>query len=248
MRRPGGSGARHGAGRRRDGRSAWEPGKRDRRCGRPRGWRVNSIRSTDLTLRKQSTGRANQPRKAGAPGARGSFVLEREEHPLVLHLLAGEHGGVLAGADRDIACRTSRAGEREQGPEPHSAPALARAGSSPRGSENPLPARCPSTSAALPAPGKRAARPRRRWKDRRCKSSSFDSPTGCPPRKRAAVQQPRDSTPQTRLARRMPPPARSARSRFPGRASHRGYERSLRGLPPGNAASAAALTRRCSHG
>jgi hypothetical protein len=39
-------------------------------------------------------------------------------------LLAGEHGGVLTGADRDIAGRAGSASEREQGPEPYSAPAL----------------------------------------------------------------------------------------------------------------------------
>jgi hypothetical protein len=44
-----------------------------------------------------------------AAGARGSFVLERKEHPLILRLLAGEHGGVLAGADRDIAGRVGSA-------------------------------------------------------------------------------------------------------------------------------------------
>jgi hypothetical protein len=52
-------------------------------------------------------------------------LLERKEHPLILGLLAGEHGGVLAGADRDLAGRAGRASELEQGPEPHSAPALA---------------------------------------------------------------------------------------------------------------------------
>jgi hypothetical protein len=30
-------------------------------------------------------------------------VLQRKEYPLVLCLFAGEHGGVLGGADRDIA-------------------------------------------------------------------------------------------------------------------------------------------------
>ena len=59
------------------------------------------------------------------PGARGSFVLERKEHPLILRLLAGQHGGVLAGADRDITGRAGRASEREQGSKPHSAPPLA---------------------------------------------------------------------------------------------------------------------------
>jgi hypothetical protein len=47
------------------------------------------------------------------------------EHPLILGLPAGEHGGVLAGADRDIAGRVSCLSERQQGPEPNSAPALA---------------------------------------------------------------------------------------------------------------------------
>jgi hypothetical protein len=52
-------------------------------------------------------------------------MLERKEYSLILGLLAGEHCGVLAGADRDIAGRVGSASEREQGPEPHSAPALA---------------------------------------------------------------------------------------------------------------------------
>ena len=70
-------------------------------------------------------GGSDQPREASAPGTRGSCLLERKEHPLILGLLAGEHGGVLAGADRDIPSHAGRASEREQGPEPHSAPALA---------------------------------------------------------------------------------------------------------------------------
>jgi hypothetical protein len=70
-------------------------------------------------------GGSDQPREASAPGTRGSCLLERKEHPLTLGLLAGEHGGVLAGADRDIPSHAGRASEREQGPEPHSAPALA---------------------------------------------------------------------------------------------------------------------------
>ena len=68
---------------------------------------------------------SDQPREAGPPGARGSLVLQREEHPLILGLLAGEHRGVLAGANRDIAGPGGSASECEQGPEPHSAPALA---------------------------------------------------------------------------------------------------------------------------
>jgi hypothetical protein len=52
-------------------------------------------------------------------------VLECKEHPLILCLLAGEDGGVLAGGDRDIAGRSGSASEREQGPKPHSAPVLA---------------------------------------------------------------------------------------------------------------------------
>ena len=87
---------------------------------------MTSIRSTDLTLRKQSHSEGPTSRgKPAGPGACGSFVLERQEHPLILRLLAGEHGGVLPGADRDIAGRVGSASEREQGPEPHSAPALA---------------------------------------------------------------------------------------------------------------------------
>jgi len=52
-------------------------------------------------------------------------VLERKEDPFVVCLLAGEHDGVLPGADRDVAGPIGGASEREQGPEPHSAPALA---------------------------------------------------------------------------------------------------------------------------
>ncbi|HEX7161943.1 MAG TPA: hypothetical protein VF223_11990 [Trebonia sp.] len=52
-------------------------------------------------------------------------MLKREEYPLIFRLLAGEHGGVIAAADRDIADRVGGAGEREQGAEPYAAPALA---------------------------------------------------------------------------------------------------------------------------
>ena len=33
-------------------------------------------------------GGADQPREARGPGARGAFVLKREDHPLILRLLA----------------------------------------------------------------------------------------------------------------------------------------------------------------
>src|SRR5689334_3831370 len=84
-------------------------------CGRcwPRRWNAVPL------------GRAGQPRESGPPGAHRPFVLERKEHPFVFRLLAGEHGGVLAGADRDIAGRLGGAGQREQGPEANAAPALA---------------------------------------------------------------------------------------------------------------------------
>jgi hypothetical protein len=52
-------------------------------------------------------------------------VLERKEHAVIFGLLAGEYGGVFTGADRDITGGISSASQREQGPEPHSAPALA---------------------------------------------------------------------------------------------------------------------------
>jgi hypothetical protein len=52
-------------------------------------------------------------------------VLERKEHPLILRLFAGEHGGVFSGADRDMASPVGSASEGKKGPEPHSAPALA---------------------------------------------------------------------------------------------------------------------------
>jgi len=51
-------------------------------------------------------------------------VLECKQHPLILRLLAGQHRGVLPGADRDIAGRVGGAGEREQGGEPHPAPVI----------------------------------------------------------------------------------------------------------------------------
>jgi hypothetical protein len=71
-------------------------------------------------------GRAvSSPRSPGSPEARGFFVLERKEGPLILGLVAGEYSGVLAGADRDIPGRVGSTSESEQGPEPHSAPALA---------------------------------------------------------------------------------------------------------------------------
>src|SRR6185437_5552714 len=66
----------------------------------------------------------DQSRETGAPGAHGAFMLKREEHPLVLRLLAGEHRGVLAAADRDVAGCVGGAGECEQGPQPYPAPAL----------------------------------------------------------------------------------------------------------------------------
>ena len=85
------------------------------------GWRVTSIRSTDLTLRKQS--QSEGPTSRGeARGAPGSFVLEREEHSLVLCLLSGENGGVLDAADRDIAGHVGGARECEEGGEPYPAP------------------------------------------------------------------------------------------------------------------------------
>src|SRR6185437_15719390 len=71
------------------------------------------------------SGGPDQPREAVAPRARRSFMLERKEHPFILRLPAGEHGGVRTGADRDIAGRSGSSSEREKGPEPHSAPALA---------------------------------------------------------------------------------------------------------------------------
>lgn len=109
------------------GRSAFDPGERNRRRGRPLRlardlypvYRFDAQRAVPL-------GGSDQPREAGAAGARGSFMVERKENSLILCLLADEHGGVLTGADRDIACRVSSASEREQGSEPHSAPALAK--------------------------------------------------------------------------------------------------------------------------
>ena len=74
-----------------------EPGERNRRRGRL--LRLAGYRYPVHRLDAQKTvplGRAYQPREASAPGARGSFVLERKEHPLVLRLPAGEHRGVLA--------------------------------------------------------------------------------------------------------------------------------------------------------
>jgi aminoglycoside phosphotransferase (APT) family kinase protein len=112
-----------------DGRLAFEPGERDRRRGRPLGLAGDLYPVHRLDAQKAVPFRgADQPREAGAPGTHGAFVLEREEHPLILRLLAGEHGGVLAGADRDIAGRVGGASEREQGTQPHAAPALAGAG------------------------------------------------------------------------------------------------------------------------
>jgi hypothetical protein len=52
-------------------------------------------------------------------------VLEPEQHSLILRLLAGEHGGVVAAADRDIAGSVGGASEYEERCESHPAPALA---------------------------------------------------------------------------------------------------------------------------
>jgi hypothetical protein len=105
---------------------AFDPGERSRRCGRPLRVACDLYPVHRLDAQKAvPLGGSDQPREAGGPGACGSFVLERQEHSLILRLLAGEHGGVLRGADRDIAGRVGSASEREQGPEPHSTPALA---------------------------------------------------------------------------------------------------------------------------
>src|SRR5215831_3325495 len=109
----------------RDGRLAFEPGERDRRRGRLLRPACDLYPVHRLDAQKAvPLGGSDQPREAGGPGARGSFVLKRKEHTLILGLLAGKHGGVFAGADRDIAGRVGRANEREQGRQPHSAPAL----------------------------------------------------------------------------------------------------------------------------
>jgi hypothetical protein len=98
----------HGHGRTRGGRLALEPGERNR--GRGRLLRLAGYLYPVHRLDAQKAvplGGAYQPREAGAPGARGSFVLERKEHPVILRLPAGEHHGVLAGAARDIAGRST---------------------------------------------------------------------------------------------------------------------------------------------
>lgn len=53
-------------------------------------------------------------------------MLKREEYPFIFRLLPGKHGGVLARADGDITGRLGGANGRQQGPEPHAAPALLR--------------------------------------------------------------------------------------------------------------------------
>jgi hypothetical protein len=67
-------------GRGRDGRSAFEPGERNRRRGRP--LRLPSDLYPVHRFHAQKAvplGGPDQPREAGEPGARGSFVLQRQE-------------------------------------------------------------------------------------------------------------------------------------------------------------------------
>lgn len=52
-------------------------------------------------------------------------MLEREEHSLILRVLAAEHGGVVTAADRDMAGVIGGTRERGEGCKPHPAPALA---------------------------------------------------------------------------------------------------------------------------
>jgi arginine deiminase len=111
----------------RDPALAFEPGERDRRRGRPLRPACDRYPVHRLDAQKAVPfGGSDQPGEAGAPGALGSFMVERQEHPLIFRLLAAEDGGVLAGADRDIAARVGGASERQQGSKPHSAPALAQ--------------------------------------------------------------------------------------------------------------------------
>src|SRR5215471_20129873 len=104
---------------------AFEPGERNRLRGRPLRLACDLYPVHRLDAQKTIPLRgSDQPREAGAPRARRSFVLKRQEHPLIVRLLAGEHGGVLAAADRDVSRYVGSASEREQGAKPDAAPAL----------------------------------------------------------------------------------------------------------------------------
>jgi hypothetical protein len=110
---------RKGRSGRGDSRTGFEPGERDRR----RGHLLRLPRDLDPIHRLDAqkavpVGGSDQPREAGGSGARGSSVLERQQHSLILRLLAGEHGGVLATADRDIAGSVGGAGKRKEGCKP----------------------------------------------------------------------------------------------------------------------------------